>query len=67
MTLRADKYALTFSRKEREIKTPLTTKCVWFTGDHKVCGTVCGVLLHVQETRQDRPQRDAHVWRDRAS
>ncbi len=41
--------------------------CVWFLGDHQVRGAVCGVLLHVQETRQDRTQRDADLRRDRAS
>ena len=35
--------------------------CVCLIGDHEDSSTVCGVLLHVQETRQDWPQWDADV------
>lgn len=43
---------------------PLTEYvCVWSTGDHQVGGAVCGVLLHPQEARQDRPQRYADLRR----
>lgn len=37
-----------------------------FIGDHKNSVSVCGVLLHIQETRQDRPERDADLWGGRA-
>ena len=41
--------------------------CVCVTGNHEVSGAVCGVLLHVQEARQDWQKRDADLRRGGAS
>jgi len=45
--------------------TILNSACVFtflfFQGADQDCGSVCGVLLHVQETGEDRSQRDSNL------